>query len=164
MRPFLLALLPCLALASAAAAECAGGEQVFACQIGKKSLELCRIGDDLTYAFGPPGSPDLTISESLTTVNFTPWPGVGSAIWENVVFVNEGFAYEVWTSQERNAEEDTPLEAGINVLNGEELVAELRCDEGTPSQALEGIWDLKESVGLCWEFDSQSWKTTCNNG
>lgn len=155
----LIALLP-----FPAAADCAGGEEVFTCQIGEKHLEICHVGDDLTYAFGPQGNPDLRISESLTTVSFTPWPGVGSAIWESVAFVNDGYAYEVWTSQERNGEENTPLEGGINVLNGEDLVAELRCDADTASQPLEGVWDLKESVGLCWEFSSFSWKTTCDNG
>lgn len=155
----LLTLLPLPAFA-----DCAGGEEVFTCQIGAESLEICHQGTDLTYAFGSEGTPDLALTESLTTVNFTPWPGVGSAIWESVAFVNDDYAYEVWTSQDRNGDENAPLDAGINILNGEELVAELRCDPGTASQPLEGIWDLKESVGLCWEFSSYAWKTTCDNG
>lgn len=159
IAPLLLALLPL-----PAAADCAGGEEVFTCQIGAKSLELCHIGDDLTYAFGPAGAPDLTITESLTTVNFTPWPGVSSNIWETVIFLNEDYAYEVWTSQARDPEDTAGLQGGVRVLNGEELVAELTCDQGTASQPLEGIWDLKESVGLCWEFNSFSWKTSCDNG
>ena len=154
-----LALLPLPAVA-----DCAGGDKVFTCQIGAKALELCHIGDDLTYAFGPKGTPDLTITEPLLTVNFTPWPGVGSAIWETVVFVNDDYAYEVWTSVERDPESTEGRHGGIRVLKGDETIAELECDQGTPLQSLDGIWDLKESVGLCWEFGSQSWKTTCDNG
>lgn len=161
MRRLVLALT---LLPLPAFADCAGGAQVFTCRIGAKSLELCHQGDDLTYAFGPAGTPDLTITESLTTVNFTPWPGVGSAIWESVIFLNADYAYEVWTSQDRSPEAEGVIDGGVNVLNGEELVAELVCDPGTASQPLEGIWDLKESVGLCWEFSSYAWKTACDNG
>ena len=155
----LLTLLPLPAFA-----DCAGGEEVFTCQIGAKSLEICHQGTDLTYAFGPKGTPDLALTESLTTVNFTPWPGAGGAIWDTLAFQNDGYTYEVWAEQERTGEDDAPLLAGISVLKGEERVAELSCDPGTPSQLLEGIWDLKESVGLCWEFSSYSWKIACDNG
>ena len=156
---FLLAVLPLPAFA-----DCPAGGEVFSCQIGAKGLEICHQGDDLTYAFGPKGAPELTISESLTTVNFTPWPGVSNNIWENVVFVNDDYAYDVWTSVARDPEDTIGLQGGVRVLNGEETVAELTCDPGTPSQSLDGIWDLKESVGMCWEFSSFSWKTTSDNG
>lgn len=161
MRPLalMLALLPLPAFA-----DCGAGGQVFTCQIGKKVLEICNQGADLTYAFGPKGAPELTISEPMTTVNFTPWPGVGSNIWESVIFLNADIAYEVWTSQERSPEAEGVIDGGINVLNGEELVAELVCDPGTASQPLEIIFELKEMAGMCWEFNSQSWKTTCDNG
>ncbi|MBL9052484.1 MAG: hypothetical protein JNN02_02035 [Tabrizicola sp.] len=159
-----LFVLAFAALASPAAADCAGDEEVFTCQIGAKSLEICHQGDDLTYAFGPKGAPDLTITESLTTVNFIPWPGVSSSIWETVAFQNAGYVYEVWTSVERDPEATEGRHGGIRVLQGEETVAELECDRDTPSSSLDGIFELKESVGLCWEFGSQSWKTACDNG
>lgn len=155
----LLTLLPL-----PAAAGCAAGEEVFSCHIGLKSLEICHIGTDLTYAFGPGGKPDLVLTEALKTVNFTPWPGVGSEIWETVAFGNAGYSYEVWTSVARDPEDAKGLQGGVRVLNGEATIAELHCDPGTPSRSLDGIWDLKESVGLCWEFGSQSWKTLCDNG
>ncbi|MBL9047593.1 MAG: hypothetical protein JNK34_09845 [Tabrizicola sp.] len=158
---FVLALA---VLATPAAADCLPEGGVFSCQIGDKRVEICHETDIITYSFGPPGQPEMQITEAMDSVAFTPWPGVSSAIWETVLFTNDGYGYEVWTSQERNAEEDAPLEGGVRVLQGEELVAELTCDPGTPSNSLEMIWDLKESVGLCWEFGSQSWKTTCDNG
>lgn len=154
----LLAVLP-----QPAMADCPTGGQVFSCQIGAKALEICHVGNDLTYAFGPKGAPELTITESLKTVNFTPWPGVGSNIWETVIFVTDDHAYEVWTSVARDPEASDGLQGGVRVLNGEELVAELTCDPGTASNALDVIWDLKESVGMCWDFASISWKTVCNN-
>jgi hypothetical protein len=155
----LLTFLPLPALA-----DCGAGTEVFTCQIGAKALEICHVGDDLTYAFGPKGAPELTISESLTTVNFAPWPGVSSNIWETVTFVNGDYAYEVWTSVARDPEATDGQQGGVRVLNGEEMVAELTCDPGTASNALDVIWDLKESVGMCWEFSSISWKTSCDNG
>jgi len=154
----LLSVLPLPAIA-----DCPAGGQVFSCQVGAKALEICHVGDDLTYAFGPRGAPELTITEPLKTVNFAPWPGVGSNIWEAVIFVNDDYAYEVWTSVAREPEATKGLQGGVRVLNGEEMVAELTCDQGTASNALDVIWDLKESVGMCWEFASISWKTSCNN-
>ena len=136
---------------------------MFSCRIGAKALELCHVGGDLTYAFGPRGAPELTITEPLQTVNFAPWPGVGSNIWETVIFVNGDHAYEVWTSVTRDPEATDGLQGGVRVLNGAAMVAELACDPGTASNALDVIWDLKASVGMCWEFASISWKTVCNN-
>ena len=151
-------------LATPAAADCLPEGGVFSCQIGDKRLEICHETDTITYSFGPAGQPEMQITEPMDSVAFTPWPGVSSAIWETVLFTNDGYGYEVWTSQERDSEVEAPLEAGVRVLQGEEVVAELTCDPGTPSNSLAGIWDLKEAVGMCWEFSSQSWKTTCDNG
>ena len=151
-------------LAAPAAADCLPEGGVFACQIGDKRLEICHETEIITYSFGPPGQPEMMITEPMESVDFLPWPGVSNSIWETVTFTNDGYGYEVWTAQERTAEEDSPLEAGVRVMQGDTLVAELTCDPGTPSNSLEMIWDLKEAVGMCWEFSSQSWKTACDNG
>lgn len=147
-----------------AAADCLPEGGVFSCQIGDKQLEICHETDSITYSFGPPGQPEMLITEAMDSVVFTPWPGVSSSIWETVLFTNEGYGYEVWTAIERNGDENAPLEGGVRVLQGEDLVAELSCDSGTPSNSLDVLWDLKEAIGMCWEFGSQSWKTTCDNG
>jgi hypothetical protein len=153
----LLAVLPFPALA------CQNDSEVFSCQVGKKVLEICHWKGALIYSFGGKGNPDLTIAEPLETVEFTPWPGIGGSIWETVAFPNKGYTYEVWTSVERDPEATTGLEGGVNVLQGDNVVANLTCDPGTASNSLDVIFALKESIGQCWDFDSQSWQTACSN-
>jgi len=160
MRRLALALI---LLASPAAADCLPGETVFSCQIGAKSLEICYEAETLIYNFGPPGAPELTIAEPLASATFQPWPGAGSAIWESLTFYNQSYAYEVVTSIDRDAGEGAGVEAGVYVRQGDTMVAEVQCDSGTASNSLDVVWDLKESVGQCWEFASQSWQYTCNN-
>jgi hypothetical protein len=121
MRALFLALF----LPTAAMADCINQTEVFSCQIGSKTLDICHWKGALIYSFGPANAPDLTIAEPLETIAFTPWPGVGSAIWENVAFHNQGYTYEVWTAVERNPEDTRPLQGGVNVLKGEELQAQL---------------------------------------
>ena len=66
-------------LATPASAACQGDE-AFSCQIGKKALDVCYWKGALIYRYGPKGHPELTIAEPLETVDYTPWPGIGSAI------------------------------------------------------------------------------------
>ena len=153
----LLAVLPVPALA------CQNDAEVFSCKVGKKVLEICHWKGALIYSYGTPGKPDLTIAEPLETARYTPWPGVGSSIWEAVAFENAGHVYEVVTSVDRDPGGDQSLQGGVYVTRNETLVAEVRCDPGTASNSLEVIWDLKESIGQCWDFDSQSWQTSCSN-
>jgi hypothetical protein len=154
----LLSLAPLPAQAGCPTAEAT----VFTCQIGKKTLTLCHWQSALIYSYGAAGKPDLTLTEPLETVAFTPWPGVGSSIWETVSFRNQDYTYEVWTSVERNPDSTEPLQGGVNVLKGEALQAQLTCDSGTASNALDEIYALKEAIGQCWDFDSRSWQTGCN--
>jgi hypothetical protein len=150
------------ALLATPAAACPGGNEVFSCTIKGKPLQLCHSNGALTYSFGPTGKPELTLTQPLETLAFTPWPGIGSAIWETVAFPNQGYTYEVWTSAERDPEATEGLQGGVNVLQGKTLVAQLTCDPGTPSQSLDVLYDLKEAIGQCWDFDSRSWQTACN--
>lgn len=154
------AALLLIALASPAAA-CPTGAEVFSCTIKGKPLRLCHEAGVLTYSFGPAGKPDLSLSQPLETLAFTPWPGIGSDIWETVAFPNQGYTYEVWTSVTRDPESTAGLRGGVTVLQGETTVAQLTCDPGTPSQSLDVIYDLKEAIGQCWDFDSRSWQTVC---
>lgn len=160
MRVALITLA--LSLPTAALADCPGGEEIFSCTIGQNALQVCHQNGALTYSFGPPGAPDLTLTQPLEAVAFTPWPGVGSTIWESVAFPNQGYTYEVWTAVERNPEATGGLQGGINVLKGEALQAQLTCDPGTASQPLDAIFGMKEAIGQCWNFDSRSWTTACD--
>jgi hypothetical protein len=155
MRAALLLIL----LAAPANAACQGDE-AFSCPIGKKTLDVCYWKGMLTYRFGREGKPDLTISEPLETVAYTPWPGIGRAIWDSVAFENEGVTYEVWSSFDR-MDENAVLEGGVNVMRGDKMLATLTCDKGSVERGLDTISDLKAGIGQCWSYDSQSWGT-CN--
>jgi hypothetical protein len=72
-------LIPALILLSAAPAQaaCQPDSEIFACQIGSKTLEVCHEGDALVYRFGPHAAPELTLSEPLATLDYQPWSGFG---------------------------------------------------------------------------------------
>lgn len=152
---FLLTLL-----ASPAGAACQGDE-AFSCRIGGKTLDVCYWKGMLTYRFGPEGKPELMLSEPLETVAFTPWPGIGSSLWETVAFRNEGYIYEVWTSVERDPEATEPRAGGVRVMQGDKTVAELSCDPGTASP-MDGLYDLKHGIGQCWDMEAQAWTRNCS--
>jgi hypothetical protein len=151
-------------LARPALAACPNPEDnlVFSCTIGGKALEICHWKGALIYSFGPGYQPELSLAEPLETIAFTPWPGIGRDIWETVAFPNEGYVYEVWTSAERDPAATAGLRGGVSVLRGEDLVASLTCDPGTPSQSLDVIYALKEAIGQCWDVDARAWTGACN--
>jgi hypothetical protein len=155
MRAALLLALLATPTASPIWAACQGDE-AFSCQIGKKSLDLCSWKGDLIYRYGREGTPELTIAEPLETVAYTPWPGIGRAIWDSVAFQNEGVTYEVWSSFDR-MDEAAVLEGGVNVIKGDKTLASLTCDKGSVVRSLDTISELKAGIGQCWDFDSRTW-------
>ena len=155
MRAVLLLVL----LAAPVHAACPD-DTVFSCPIGKKTLEICHAKGLLTYSFGRGGKPELIISERLETVAYTPWPGIGRAIWDSVAFENEGVTYEVWTSFDR-MDETAVMEGGVNVMQGDKTLATLTCNKGSVGRGLEGLSDLKAGIGQCWDYESRSW-SLCN--
>ncbi|MFN3577830.1 MAG: hypothetical protein ACK4TJ_12740 [Tabrizicola sp.] len=155
------AALLLIALASPAVA-CPTGTEIFSCTIRGKPLRLCHDAGRMTYSFGPADKPELSLSQPLETLAFTPWPGIGSDIWETVAFPNRGYIYEVWTSVTRDPEATTGLRGGVTVVQGETTVARLTCDLDTPTHSLDVIYELKEAIGQCWDLNSSSWQTACN--
>jgi hypothetical protein len=145
-----------LALLAAPAHAACQGDEAFSCQIGKKTLEVCYWKGMLTYAYGPKGKPELFLNEPLETVAFTPWPGIGSSLWETVAFQNDGYTYEVWTSVERDPEATEPRSGGVRVMQGDATVAELTCDPGTATP-MDALYDLKDGIGQCWNMETRTW-------
>lgn len=155
MRIALLLVLLAAPLAGPTWAACQGDE-AFSCQIGTKTLEVCYWKGMLTYAYGPEDDPEIFLNKRLETVAFTPWPGIGSSLWETVAFENDRYTYEVWTSVERDPEATEPRAGGVRVLQGDQTVAELDCDRGTAT-SMDGLYDLKDGIGQCWDMDAQAW-------
>lgn len=142
-------------LATPASAACQGDE-AFSCQIGTKTLDVCYWKGALIYRYGPEGHPELTIAEPLETVDYTPWPGIGSAFWDTVAFQNDGYTYEVRTNVERDPEATEPRAGGVRVMQGDATVAELTCNRGTATP-MDGLYDLKTGIGQCWDRKSDTW-------
>lgn len=149
----LLVLLPLPALA------CPSGEALLSCPIGKKQLEVCLTADAVTYGFGPKGAPELTLTSPIRDAAYTPWPGIGSAIWDSVAFANKGTTYEVWTSVQRDPESTQGYQGGVTVRQGDAVQAQLTCANGTVAGDLSAIFDAKEAAGQCWNFETQGWET-----
>jgi hypothetical protein len=153
------ALILALLAATPASAACQGDE-AFSCQIGQKTLELCYWKGMLTYSYGRDGKPELTLTEPLETVAYTPWPGIGRTIWDTVAFRNAGVTYEVWTSFDK-MDENAILEGGVYVMEGETMLASPTCDRGSVAHGLDTISFMKAGIGQCWAPETQSWGS-CN--
>lgn len=159
MRAAIILALFTVPAASPGWAACQGDE-VFSCTIGKKTLEVCHWKGALIYSYGRERKPELTIAEPLETAAYTPWPGIGRAIWDAVSFQNEGTSYEVWTSFDK-MDESAVLEGGVNVMQGETILTALTCDKGSVAHSLDPILDLKAGIGQCWNSETQAWGS-CN--
>lgn len=164
MRPCLTALA-LLCLPHAVLAD-RNGEVLISCDTGNdRHLEVCiEPGDSqgngaFTYAFGRKGQPDLILREEFSAGTAMPWSGVGRAIWESVAFRNDGHVYEAWHSLDRLTE-DAPLQAGVNVLRGEELLASLTCESGpgTVIAPLFTIHDAMAEAGFCRDLSRHEWR------
>jgi hypothetical protein len=155
----LLALLPLPAFA-----DCAPDEALFHCQIGRKTLQVCAAGDRLTYDFGPAGKPELSLSVRLAEADFTPWPGIGRTIWDEIAFYNDGATYRVWVALEKQLDPEEPepeLQGGVHVSRGGADLANLTCNPGSVLSLLDTIHDLKTGIGQCYDRESLRWQA-CN--
>jgi len=149
MRVF--ALAGGVAAVSTQAAAC--NLPLMACSFddGAKTVQVCLSFDQVTYTYGPKfGDPELTLSENVTTIDYLPWPGVGSAIWETVTFYNGDYSYEVLAGFERDPENPQSF-GGISVRRDDEEVANLTCDPDSVEFGWEvALFDAKRAAGQCW--------------
>ncbi|WP_411642631.1 hypothetical protein [Loktanella agnita] len=158
-----------LGMTSAAQAACDAGEQTFmSCQIAGDDRLLSVCFDEATahYSFGPAGKPELTLDEPITTLHYTPWPGVGRAIWESVTFHNDAYSYTVAGGFDRMFDDESDADdvsrhfGNVTVRRGETIVAELQCDPETVDFAWgEGLWSAKQAADQEWDRAAQRWVT-----
>ncbi len=162
-----LAVIPQLA-----AADCQAMDETFlSCTVqgGAKTLSVCIDGRTLHYAFGPVSrAPELVLSRDVTEVNYTPWPGVGRTIWEEVGFENLGHVYTVhgWLdripAEEADEDPPRPMGGGVTVTRGDETLVKLACD---PDSAeffwTDAVSHAMAEAGRCWDWDTQTWQH-CN--
>ncbi len=157
--------------ASMASAECPAGQDVFmSCQIeGRQTVLSVCLGPELaTYSYGPKGGPaELTLSEPLTSLEYTPWPGVGRAIWEEVAFTNGPYRYTVSAGFDRmfgdetEADHPTPYFGGVIVQRDDAVLAELTCDRRLTNFGAFGgdpIYEAKTAAGQEWDSREGVWR------
>ncbi|MEJ8559938.1 hypothetical protein QTO30_00855 [Yoonia sp. GPGPB17] len=157
----------CLLVTSTAAnAVCGPEHETFiACQIADRdvTLEVCFDADTASYSYGPMGAPELTLQEPVATLDYLPWPGAGSAIWEEVTFYSGPYSYTVLGGFERPFSEKAmqkPVRrfGGVTVQEGETTVTALTCAPKTVEFAWgEGLWQAKENLGLTWNYQERRW-------
>ncbi len=109
----------------------------------------------------PRGAPELALNATFADADFTPWPGIGRTMWNELAFHNDGVTYTVWSSLEKQLEENQPepqVEGGVHVTQGDAELASLTCNPGSVRAALDTIWDIKTMIGQCWNYEANRWQ------
>jgi hypothetical protein len=162
------AIIVLIAFTNAASAQCMPDEQTFmSCEIAEsgKSLRVCFDETTTFYRFGDFGqSPELELAESIATVDYEPWSGVGRSIAEGVRFRNKGYYYHAYAGFERmfgdEEYEDVPFRSfgGVRVLRNDALILELSCNRQAVDFAWgEGLYTAKTNLGYTWDVYSREW-------
>lgn len=159
MRNSLFALALILISSPAFAACPAGSTTILSCTFnhGAKALESCQDGTTATYAFGKRGhSPELALQTPLADLAYTPWSGIGRSISEEAGFFNAGVEYLLWQSFDRT-QPNSAVTAGIIVLKGGQILAQLECDGGSIQPNIDELYTAKENLGQCWDRTNEVW-------
>lgn len=125
---------------------------------GQKVLDVCTDGSYVLYRFGKTGqTPEIELLDAVRTVNYTPWAGVSSSIWESVSFNNGDYTYEAYSSTRRNT--DAPdVAGGVEVSQSGKNIASLQCDAGSVETNIDALFGLREDAGLCYDYPTFRWK------
>ncbi len=145
--PIILAALLLPACAVQAAPNCAPSKAsvLFHCKIQGSSREvtICDLpNNQYLYTYGKPGqTPELEIQRGQSEVVYTPWNGVGSAIWARLGFRNKGYFYDVSRSIQKGGE--SPPEGSVEIYKtgNDTPIASKHCQTGTVLGDLDGLWD-----------------------
>jgi len=125
---------------------------------GARTLNLCRAGETITYAFGPTGgTPTLEMRRAVDDVTYAPSVDPDGTVRENVTLFNGNYGYEMFTDLRPNP--GAAAEGGIIVRLPDGRTQTLRCDAGTvaPNDPFDGIGqlarlgneDLDDPLGFC---------------
>ena len=151
-------------LAGQAWADCGADQLVMTCRIDGKTtaVHLCQGPDSVRYRYGTPGkSADLVLTSTLAELEYLPWNGIGRSIYEEVTFRNAGYAYVVWAALDRQITEDDPgeqLSGGVEVRQGDKVVASLICEPFTIDARIDALYEAKTRAGQCWEPTDFTWR------
>lgn len=156
-----------MATTSAAFAACGANQDTFlSCSIADRDtvLEVCFDAETAHYSYGPIDHPELTLQEPVATLDYRPWPGVGSAIWEEVTFRSGPYGYTVTNGYLRQTDDaadpiEPPFFGGVLVERGQTSLADLSCDPTTVEfGSVEGLWGAKQALGQTWDHLERRWR------
>lgn len=157
----LAALVPAVLSAQPVKGE---GEVLVSCTVaGGKHVSLIALTTAqpmFLYRYGPVGAPELEFRVPMAqSKGFAPWHGVGRAITNGVTLYNGDFGYTVWTSLDRLADKDPAMTAGVQVMQGEEVLASIPClaqPEPLVASAF-GIEDAMAAAGMEFDAAAERW-------
>ena len=153
-----------------AQAACLAGEQTFmACGIAGRGdrLGVCFDADTVFYRYGPADGPaELELSVGIESVAYTPWPGIGRAIWESVSFANADYTYEAFAgfdrmlADEANDGMDVAAFGGVHVLRNDEIIATRTCAGDSVAFGWDSaLFEAKSALGQSWDIGNRQWLT-----
>lgn len=157
-----------MVLANPAWATCGGYEQTFLyCEVvnSSKTISVCHDDGFASYRFGSyMGTPELELIEDIATLDYTPWPGAGDTIWEDVAFSNEGYTYAVFVAIKRTIPDDREGMVGethfggVTVRRGDAEIANLTCEPDTIyMDSMSSLSWAKNRLGYSWNVTDEEW-------
>ena len=157
---FYLALICIAFLPTSSFGACASNlTTLLSCPIGAgaKTLDVCAYAEHVVYRFVETGhAADLELIRDTEVLEYTPWAGVGSSIFDSLTFTSAGYSYEVFASKDRAA--DAPdVTGGVIVTQGAQPITDLHCDAGQTDANIDALLALREAAGLCYDYASFSW-------
>ena len=138
---FALVTVLTLLFASPVFAMCTSGSTtIFFCTTAKgKQIEVCDSKKTIDYSFGKPDmTPEIVVKAPRAQAATWQWRGVGRWRSYSVDIPNGNTTYNVFWGRDALSP-DSPPEAGVNVLNNEQIVTTVLCTTKGIIQALEGI-------------------------
>jgi hypothetical protein len=101
---------------------------VFSCTTTKgKSLEVCDLGNNIAYSFGPAGKPELSLQVPRARVTTRQWEGMGRTISYSVDVPNGKTVYSVFWAADR-MDEAADIAAGVEVIINGKSAATVSCN------------------------------------
>lgn len=142
-RAILAVFLSFVATGQAFAACPSEQATVFSCTTKKaKTIEVCDLGDKISYSFGPTNKPELSISVPRSLATTRQWEGMGRTISYSVDVPNGKTIYSVYWAVDRLSDSHD-IAAGVEVIINGKSAANVSCDPKKDIvQNMEGI-DLK---------------------
>lgn len=114
------------AAAPALAAVAPAPTKLFSCAVGPKTATVTAAGDQLTYNFGLPGKPELTISGDPKSGNIFWMVQRFAGIEQQLRFRRGDYSYVVY-SVAGNETSGSAAISGLVVMKGDKIISDKTC-------------------------------------